>query len=78
MKPKTHQTLPCYIFGHNYTKSKTNLDQTSELTCSHCKIVVHTDAKGNFDEYDISNKNIQATLQRLYHLKIRSYKPTFI
>ena len=77
MKPTIHKVLPCSVFGHNYMKSKTNTDDTSELTCSHCNIVVNTDASGNFEEYSISNKNIHETLRRLYHLKLRSYKPTF-
>lgn len=77
MKPTIRKTLPCSVFGHNYEKSKTNADYTSELTCSHCNTVVQTDTKGNFEEYSISNKDIHATLQRLYQLKIRSYKPKF-
>ena len=77
MNSTIHKTLPCSVFGHNYIKSKTNTDNTAQLTCSHCDIIVNTDTKGNFEDYSISNKNINETLRRLYHIKLRSYKPVF-
>jgi hypothetical protein len=77
MKPTTSKALPCAVFGHNYVKSKTNSDHTAELTCTHCNAVVKTDASGNFEELSISNKHIQTTLRRLFHLKLQVSKPKF-
>lgn len=77
MKPTTSKALPCAVFGHNYVKSKTNPNQTAELTCSHCNTVVTTDTSGNFEELSISNKHIQATLRQLFHLKVQTLKPKF-
>ncbi|MHA7841943.1 MAG: hypothetical protein ACX93I_01400 [Winogradskyella sp.] len=77
MKPTTSKALPCAVFGHNYVKSKTNSDRTAELTCTHCNAVVKTDASGNFEELSISNKHIQTTLRRLFHLKLQVSKPKF-
>lgn len=77
MKPTSNKALPCAVFGHNYVKSKTNSDQTTELTCCHCNIVVNTDTSGNFDETTISNKHIQSTLRRLFHLNFQISKPNF-
>ena len=62
MSSTFNKAIPCSVFGHNYMKSKTNADHTSELKCSHCNISVKTDTKGNFSESSISNKNIQSTL----------------
>ncbi|MDP5081105.1 MAG: hypothetical protein NWP87_00505 [Winogradskyella sp.] len=70
MKPTTQKALPCAVFGHNYTKSKTNSDNTAELTCTHCNITVLTDVKGNFELSSISNKNIQSALRQLFHLSL--------
>lgn len=58
-------------------KSKTNADHTTELTCSHCNTIVHTDTKGDFEESSISNKQIQSTLRQLFHLNISLSKPSF-
>ncbi|WP_299121645.1 hypothetical protein [uncultured Winogradskyella sp.] len=69
MKPKSNKSLPCAIFGHNYTRSKTNKDHTIELTCMHCDMVVITDHKGNFDSHTFSNTQIKDALQELYRLK---------
>jgi hypothetical protein len=69
MKSNSNNSLPCSIFGHNYTRSKTNIDHTVELTCVHCDIVVITDQKGNFDSHTVSNSQIKDTLQELYRLK---------
>ncbi|MCT4628308.1 hypothetical protein [Winogradskyella sp.] len=77
MKPTINKTLPCAVFGHNYVKSKTNDDHSSELTCSHCNAIVKTDANGNFDELSISNKHIQSTLRQLFHLNLQISKPKF-
>lgn len=77
MKPTSNKALPCAVFGHNYVKSKTNSDQTTELTCCHCHIVVNTDASGNFEEAEMSNKNIQSALRKLFHLKLRLSKPNY-
>jgi hypothetical protein len=63
--------LPCAVFGHNYERSKTNIDQTSELTCLHCDAVVVTDAYGNFANHTVSNTQITDTLQELYRLTRR-------
>jgi len=68
MKPKTTDILPCAVFGHNYVRSKTNIDHTIELTCSHCDIVVVTDHHGNFDNNTVSNTQIKDVLQELYRL----------
>lgn len=70
MKPTAQKALPCSVFGHNYTKSKTNSDNTAELTCTHCNITVQTDVKGNFEISSISNKHIQSTLRQLFHLNL--------
>ena len=77
MKSTTSKALPCAVFGHNYVKSKTNSDQTAELTCSHCNTVVKTDASGNFEDLSVSNKHIQTTLRQLFHLKLQISKPKF-
>ena len=77
MKPTSNNAFPCAVFGHNYVKTKTNADQTTELTCRHCNIVVKTDASGNFEDHQISNKDIQSTLRQLFHLNLRSAKPNF-
>ncbi|WP_299115605.1 hypothetical protein [uncultured Winogradskyella sp.] len=78
MKPTSNKALPCAVFGHNYVKSKTYTDQTAELTCSHCNTVVKTDTHGNFEELSITNKDIQSTLRRLFHLKLQISKPNFL
>ncbi len=75
MKPPKNKTLPCAIFGHNYIRSKTNIDHTIELTCSHCDMVVVTDHNGNFDANTVSNGQIKDTLQELYRLKRLFSKP---
>ncbi len=77
MKPIIDKALQCSVFGHNYVKSKTNADYTSELKCSHCEITINTDVRGNFDESSISNKKIQSTLRQLFHLNMRLSKPEF-
>ena len=77
MKPTSNKALPCAVFGHNYVKTKTNYDQTTELTCSHCGTTVTTDKHGNFDELSISNKHIQSTLRQLFHLNRQISKPNF-
>ncbi len=74
MKPTSPKPLPCAIFGHNYIKTKTNIDHSIELTCVHCDTVVVTDHKGNFDAHTVSNNQIKDTLQELYRLKQRFYK----
>lgn len=71
MKPTSNQILPCAVFGHNYVRSKTNLDNTIELTCSHCDTVVVTDHLGNFENHTVSNTQITDTLQELYRLTKR-------
>ncbi|MDN3491418.1 hypothetical protein [Winogradskyella bathintestinalis] len=68
MKPTSTKILPCAIFGHNYERSKTNIDHTIEMTCSHCETVVVTDRYGNFENYTVSNSQIADTLQELYRL----------
>lgn len=77
MKPTTSKALPCAVFGHNYVKSKTYSDLTSELTCSHCNTVVKTDTSGNFEESNATNKHIQTTLRQLFHLKLQTAKLKF-
>ena len=74
MKPTPTKTLPCAIFGHNYVKSKTNTDHTTELTCSHCKTIVVTDSHGNFENHTVYNSQITTTLQELYRLTKRGSK----
>jgi hypothetical protein len=74
MKPTYTNSLPCAVFGHNYIKSKTHSDSTAELTCSHCKVIIKTDDFGNFIETSKPSKDIQATLRKLYHLKLRAHK----
>jgi len=71
MKPKSTEILPCAIFGHNYERSKTYIDHTIELTCSHCDAVVVTDHHGNFENNTVSNSQIKDTLQELYRLTRR-------
>lgn len=71
MKPTSTEILPCAIFGHNYVKSKTNMDHTIEMTCSHCDTVVVTDHHGNFENNTVSNRQITDTLQELYRLTRR-------
>ncbi|WP_422106450.1 hypothetical protein [Winogradskyella sp.] len=77
MKPTSNKALPCAVFGHNFVKSKTNSDQTAELTCSICGTKVNTDEHGNFDEMSVSNKDIQSTLRQLFHLNLQISKPKF-
>ncbi|MFK7832446.1 MAG: hypothetical protein AB8B52_04145 [Winogradskyella sp.] len=74
MKTNTTKILPCAVFGHNYKRSKTNLDHTIELTCSHCDAVVVTDHHGNFDNITVANTQIKDTLQELYRLTRRIQK----
>ncbi len=69
MKPTSPKSLPCAIFGHNYIRTKTNIDHSIELTCVHCNMVVLTDHNGNFDTHTVSNDQIKDTLQELYRLK---------
>ncbi|WP_400075515.1 hypothetical protein [Winogradskyella sp. R77965] len=71
MKSTSNKDLPCALFGHNYSVTKENLNRTSELTCSHCNIVVTTDTKGNFETITISDSRIKDTLQELYRLSQR-------
>ena len=74
MKPKSSEILPCAIFGHNYIRSKTNIDHTAELTCTHCDTVVVTDQQGNFENITVSNTQITDALQDLYRLTKRILK----
>lgn len=74
MKPTSTRTLPCAVFGHNYVRSKTNIDHTIELTCSHCDTVVITDRHGNFENNTVTNSQITDTLQELYRLNRRLHK----
>ncbi|MBC3845888.1 hypothetical protein H8K90_05825 [Winogradskyella echinorum] len=74
MKSNTNKNLPCAIFGHNYIRSKTNIDYTVELTCTHCDVVVVTDDNGNFDTNTVTNTQLKDTLQKLYRLKQRTLK----
>lgn len=74
MKPKSSEILPCAIFGHNYIRSKTNIDHTAELTCTHCDAVVVTDQQGNFENITVSNTQITDALQDLYRLTKRILK----
>ena len=74
MKPTTtNKTLPCAVFGHNYIRSKTNIDHTIELTCIHCEMVVVTDRNGDFETNTVSNIQIKDTLQELYRLNRRLF-----
>jgi hypothetical protein len=68
------KTLPCAVFGHNYIRTKTNIDHTVELTCSHCDTIIVTDCNGNFDSITVSNTQIKETLQELYRLTHRFQK----
>lgn len=68
------KTLPCAVFGHNYKRTKTNIDHTVELTCSHCDTIIVTDRNGNFDSITVSNTQIKETLQELYRLTHRFQK----
>lgn len=77
MKPNTNNALLCSALGHNYAKSKTNIDHSAELTCCNCGTQITTDAFGNFDESSISNKAIVTTLRQLFHLRIQISKPKF-
>ena len=74
MKPTTEKSLSCAIFGHNYIRSKTNIDHTAEFTCTHCDTVVLTDEHGNFDTNTVSNSQIKDTLEELYYLTRRFSK----
>lgn len=77
MKPTTNKSLSCSAFGHNYVKSKTNTDLTSEFTCSNCNTVVVTDSEGNFEEPRTFNKDVLTTLMQLMHLNKRISKSSF-
>ena len=77
MKPTSNKALSCAVLGHNYVKVKANLDRTTELRCRHCDIKVTTDVSGNFDHGNLSTKNIQSTLRRLFHLSLQQSKPNF-
>ncbi|RCW93724.1 hypothetical protein [Winogradskyella arenosi] len=68
MKPTNKKPLPCAVFGHNYMRSKTNSDQTVELTCTHCNTIVVTDSFGNFENNTLKNPEIADTLRELYQL----------
>ncbi|RED44605.1 hypothetical protein DFQ10_103292 [Winogradskyella eximia] len=68
MKPTNPKALPCAIFGHNFERSKTYMDHTSELICRHCEAVVVTDSHGNFENHTVVNSQIADTLQQLYRL----------
>jgi len=74
MKPTTKKNLPCAIFGHNYVKSKTNIDHTIEMKCSLCGTVAVTDHHGNFENNTVANQQISETLQELYQLTKRIAK----
>ena len=71
MQPTSNKTLPCAIFGHNYIRTKTNIDHSAELTCTNCDIVVITDSHGNFDTHTISNSHMKDVLRKLYRLTRR-------
>ncbi|WP_299098375.1 hypothetical protein [uncultured Winogradskyella sp.] len=74
MKPTSTELLPCAIFGHNYVRSKTNIDYSLELTCTHCDAVVNTDSHGNFENNTVHNSQLKNTLQELYRLTKRFNK----
>jgi hypothetical protein len=71
MKPTIQNALPCAVFGHNYKMAKRNSNHTTELICTNCNAIVHTDVKGNFETSSISNKDIQSSLRQLFHLNLR-------
>ncbi len=71
MKSTINPKLSCAVFGHNFIKSKTKKDNTSELLCKHCNVVITTDSHGNFEESAIPNKTIQSTIRQLFSLKHR-------
>ncbi|NRD18752.1 hypothetical protein HNV08_01730 [Winogradskyella eckloniae] len=74
MKPTSTDLLPCAVFGHNYVRSKTNIDYSIELTCTHCDAVVITDSQGNFENNTVNNTQLKDTLQELYRLTKRVTK----
>ncbi|MEM9679297.1 MAG: hypothetical protein AAF901_03155 [Bacteroidota bacterium] len=69
MKTTTNKALSCAVFGHNFFKSKTFDDGTTELTCSHCQTKITTDKNGNFEESSIGNVNMQTAIRQLFLLK---------
>lgn len=77
MKPTSNKAVPCMVFGHNYVKSKTKTDHSTELRCCECGTVVSTDSYGNFNEVSVFNQDIQTTLRRLFHLNLQIKKPNF-
>ncbi|NNE32949.1 MAG: hypothetical protein HKN40_11325 [Winogradskyella sp.] len=77
MKPISKATLPCAVFGHNYEKTYNYRNNTSTLKCMHCQLVADTDEEGNFIETRMPNKDIQITLRKLYHLKLRTFRTAF-
>jgi len=77
MKPTSTGVLPCAIFGHNYERTKTNMDHTIELTCSNCGTTTVTDHHGNFETNTVKNSQIKDTLEELYRLT-RRYPKTKI
>ena len=74
MRTYTDIALPCAVLGHNYHKLKDNSDQTSQIICKNCGIVVNTDLEGNFDHVHNPKTHIQGTLRKLYHLKLQLLK----
>ncbi len=67
-------TLPCTIFGHNIEKSKPNMNNDSELKCKPCDIAINSKAKGEHVDTSVFSDDIQFLIQKLYHLKLKSYK----
>ncbi|MEJ2585603.1 MAG: hypothetical protein P8Z38_11415 [Robiginitalea sp.] len=57
----------CNLFGHNFKVSKNVTSHIKEYSCIHCGKQVTTDASGNLSLLTPELKEINKTLENIYH-----------
>ena len=66
--------LYCAVFGHNYEVTKRVTHHVKEYTCKCCKKQLTTNSNGKLTELTPKYKEINATLARIYALKMMRLK----
>ncbi|GAB5564875.1 MAG: hypothetical protein Wins2KO_19380 [Winogradskyella sp.] len=67
-------TLPCTIFGHNIEKSISHMNNDSELKINPRNIANSNKVGKEHVDTSVFSDDIQFLIQKLYHLKLKSYK----
>lgn len=60
----------CSIFGHHFAVSKNVTSHIKEYKCIHCGKQVTTDVSGNLSALTPQLKEINDTLERIYHKRL--------